>query len=162
ARVDRELPMTSFGLDSLAAIELSHAVEMEFGVAPSVAELLSGCSIAEAAREVAALAAAGRTTDGHGRARTDTDTRTAEAPLSFGQQALWILHGLAPASAAYTIAGAARLVEGVDPEALGRAVLTLVERHPALRTTFANGPQGPVQRVHPAAAHAQAVWAQED
>jgi len=162
ARIDRERPMSSFGLDSLAAIELSHAVEMEYGAAPSVAELLSGCSIAEAAREVAALAAAGRNTDEHGRARTDTDTGTDEYRLSFGQQALWILHGLAPASAAYTIAGAARLVDGVDPEALRRAVLTLVERHPALHTTFANGPQGPLQRIHPPSAQAQAVWVQED
>jgi amino acid adenylation domain-containing protein len=160
ARIDRELPMSSFGLDSLAAIELSHALEAEFGAAPSIAELLAGCSIAEAAREVEARAAAGRSTDEHGRARTDTDTGTADHPLSFGQQALWVLHGLAPASAAYTIAGAARLVEGVEPEALGRAFLTLVERHPALRTTFANGPQGPFQRVHP---QAQAgVWAQVD
>jgi amino acid adenylation domain-containing protein len=161
ARIDRERPMSSFGLDSLAAVELSHAVEMEFGTAPSVAELLSGCSIAEAAREVAVLAAAGHNTDEHGRARTDTDTRTAEFPLSFGQQALWILHGLAPASAAYTIAGAARLVEGVNPEALGRAVRALVERHPALRTTFANGPEGPLQRIHPAA-EAGAMWVRED
>ena len=162
ARIDRELPMSSFGLDSLAAIELSHAVEMEIGAAPSVAELLSGCSIAEAARELEALAAGrAENTDGHGRARTGTDARTAEYPLSFGQQALWILHGLAPASAAYTIAGAARLVEEVDPEALRRAVLTLVERHPSLRTTFANGPQGPFQRVHPPA-QAQGVWSQED
>ncbi|HEY2740197.1 MAG TPA: condensation domain-containing protein, partial [Thermoanaerobaculia bacterium] len=161
ARIDRELPMASFGLDSLAAIELCHAVEMEFGVAPSVAELLSGCSIAETAREIATRVAAGRNTDEHGRAQTDTDTGTVDHPLSFGQQALWILHGLAPASAAYTIAGAARLVEGSDPEALGRALLTLVERHPALRTTFANGPQGPLQRVHPAA-QAGAVWQRED
>jgi amino acid adenylation domain-containing protein len=159
ARIDRELPMSSFGLDSLAAIELSHAVEREIGAAPDVAELLSGCSIAEAARELEGLAA--KSTDGHGLARTDTDARTDEYPLSFGQQALWVLQGLAPASAAYTIAGAARLVEGVEPMALRRAVLALVERHPSLRTTFANGPQGPFQRVHPPA-QAHGVWSQED
>ncbi|HEX3526557.1 MAG TPA: amino acid adenylation domain-containing protein, partial [Thermoanaerobaculia bacterium] len=162
SRIDRELPMSAFGLDSLAATELSHAVELEFGAAPSIAELLSGCSIAEAAREVAALVAAERNTDEHGRARTDTDTGIADHPLSFGQQALWILHGLAPASAAYTIAGAARLLDPIDPEALRRAFLTLVERHSALRTTFASGPQGPIQRVHPAAQSSTAAWAQED
>src|SRR5215210_435579 len=160
ARIDRELPMSSFGLDSLAAIELSHAVEEELGIAPSVAELLSGCSIAEAAREVAALAAASR--GAPPREAPDAPSDPSCYPLSLGQQALWILHGLAPASAAYTIAGAARLVEGVDPEVLGRAFLTLVERHPSLRTTFANGPQGPLQRVHPPAAQAKAAWARED
>ena len=166
ARIDRELPMSSFGLDSLAAIELCHALEVELGVAPSVAELLSGRSIAEAARAVAMLATAGRTSPPRA-APDDLSDPTApldnaEYPLSFGQQALWILHGLAPTSAAYTIAGAARLVEGVDPEALGRALLTLVERHPSLRTTFANGPQGPLQRILPQAAQGKAVWAQED
>jgi amino acid adenylation domain-containing protein len=166
ARIDRELPMTSFGLDSLAAIELCHAMEEELGAAPSVAELLSGCSIAEAAREVAVLAAAKPTALPRAAPAGLSDSDPAESdpadsPLSLGQQALWILHGLAPASAAYTIAGAARLVEGVDPEALGRAVRALVERHPALRTTFANGPHGPVQRVHPPA-QAGAAWARED
>src|SRR5262249_58042647 len=78
-----------------------------------------------------------------------------------GQQALWSLHGLAPTSAAYTIAGAARLVEGVDPAALGRAFQALVARHPALRTTFAQGPEGPFQRVH-APAEAGAAWALAD
>src|SRR5262249_43908942 len=83
-------------------------------------------------------------------------------PLSLGQQALWILHGLAPTSAAYTIAGAARLVEGVDPAALGCAFQALVARHPALRTTFAQGPEGPFQRVHAPAAQAGAAWVLED
>ena len=158
ARIDRGRPMSSFGIDSLAAIELCQAVEAEFGAAPPVAELLSGCSIDEAAREVAALAAGGRAVP---RGAPDARAGPAEFPLSSGQQALWILHGLAPASAAYTIAGAARLVEGVDPPALRRAFLALVERHPSLRTTYANGPQGPLQRVRPPA-EARPAWSQED
>ncbi len=166
ARIDRATPMASYGLDSLAAVELCHAVEEELGAALDVADLLSGCSIAEAARQVAALGAAANGARQRGapgdRAGFSPALAAAEFPLSLGQQALWILHGLAPESAAYVIAGAARLVGGVDAAALGRAVRTLVARHPALRTTFANGPGGPVQRVHPPAAPAAAAWARED
>src|SRR5262249_37194940 len=147
--------------------ELCHAVEAELGVAPAVAELLSGCSIAEAAREVARLVALGRSAPPRaapdGRADDPTASPTpAPHPLPLGPQALWILHGLAPTSAAYTIAGAARLVEGVDPAALGCAFQALVARHPALRTTFAQGPEGPFQRVHAPAAQAGAAWVLED
>ena len=56
--------------------------------------------------------------------------------LSHGQQALWFLHGLAPEGGAYVIAAALRLLTPVAPEAFERAFQALVDRHPALRTTF--------------------------
>jgi amino acid adenylation domain-containing protein len=179
ARLDRTRPMSSFGLDSLAAIEVCQAAELALGAAPDVADLLSGCSLAEAARQVARLAAglsspaaepADRSAGADSSDPSDPSDNAgvpdpgadgAEQPLSPGQQALWVLHGLAPATTAYTIAGAARLVEGVDAERLGRAFLALIERHPALRSTFAGGPRGPLQRVRPPA-EAAASWARQD
>ncbi len=74
---------------------------------------------------------------------------TSESPLSAGQRALWFLQRLHPASAAYNIAAAARLRGEVDPAALRRAFEELVERHEALRTSFHEMVEGPVQRVHP-------------
>jgi amino acid adenylation domain-containing protein len=68
-------------------------------------------------------------------------------PLSYGQRALWFLDRLAGGDAAYVIAGAARVVGDLDAAALKRAALALSARHPALRTTFDDGPAGPVQRV---------------
>ena len=62
-----------------------------------------------------------------------------ELPLSYGQRALWFLDRLAPESAAYNIAGRGRLPRALDPAALRRALAALVDRHPALRTTFADG-----------------------
>ena len=61
--------------------------------------------------------------------------RSGHELLSPGERALWFLHRLAPGSAAYNLAGAIRIA-GFDAAALRRAVLRLVERHPALRTTF--------------------------
>ena len=75
-----------------------------------------------------------------------------EFPLSYGQRALWFLDRLAPGNPAYVIAGAARIgnaVDIVDIAAFERAATALAARHPGLRTTFHEGPEGPVQRVGP-------------
>ena len=69
-------------------------------------------------------------------------------PLSFGQEALWFLSRLAPESRAYHLCGAARVLGAFDPARLRRAFSALAARHPALRTTFAEGANGtPEQRV---------------
>jgi len=57
------------------------------------------------------------------------------APLSFGQERLWVLHQLDPASAAYNISGAFRLPP-VDAPALERALGEVVRRHEVLRSVF--------------------------
>ena len=57
------------------------------------------------------------------------------APLSFGQERLWLVQQLDPASAAYNVSGAWRLPP-VDADALERALAEIVRRHEVLRTTF--------------------------
>lgn len=56
--------------------------------------------------------------------------------LSVGQRALWLLHTLAPDSAAYNDAGAVLFTPGLDLAVLERAAAALVERHELLRTRF--------------------------
>ena len=73
------------------------------------------------------------------------------APLSFAQQRLWFLQRLEPASPAYNMPGSARLIGRLDVEALRRALQHIMERHEALRTTIADGADGPVQIVQPCA-----------
>ena len=69
-------------------------------------------------------------------------------PLSFGQQAIWFLHQLAPESPAYNIPVAVRIRAELDIPAFRRAFQDLVNRHASLRTTF-EAPSGtPVQFVH--------------
>ena len=73
--------------------------------------------------------------------------------LSHGQAALWFLSRMAPASAAYNLAAAARVVlppgDVLDVEALRRTFRLLAERHPELRATFAATPAGtPVKTIH--------------
>ena len=70
-------------------------------------------------------------------------------PLAYNQRALWFIERLAPGNAAYHMAGTGRLLGPVDTAALYRALAALVDRHPALRTTFHDSEDGPLQRVHP-------------
>ncbi|HSF39029.1 MAG TPA: condensation domain-containing protein, partial [Thermoanaerobaculia bacterium] len=143
ARVDPDRPLSASGLDSLAAVELKQAVEEATGVSLSLPDLLEGMTLREVEQRVAALAApwaaAPEPVAGAGAV-------AGEPPLSFNQRSLWFLYRLAPESPAYNIAGAARL-HGADAAALGRALQGLVDRHPMLRATFADTPDGPVQSV---------------
>ena len=57
-------------------------------------------------------------------------------PLSVGQQSLWLMHRLAPDSAAYNDADAMTLTPVPDVAVLRRAVTALVERHDLLGSRF--------------------------
>ncbi len=70
-------------------------------------------------------------------------------PMSYGQRSMWFIHKLAPASAAYTVTYAARISGELNVPALERAAQALVDRHPMLRTTYAERDGQPVQLVHP-------------
>ncbi|MBC1236572.1 non-ribosomal peptide synthetase [Nostoc sp. 2RC] len=69
-------------------------------------------------------------------------------PLTYGQQGLWFLYKLAPTSAAYNVAFTARICSHLNIPALQRAFQQLVNRHPTLRTTFAQKDGEPFQEVH--------------
>jgi amino acid adenylation domain-containing protein len=68
-------------------------------------------------------------------------------PLSYGQQALWLIQRMAPANIAYNVTCQCRIRGAADAAALGRAVKRLVERHPILRGTYGIEGGRPVQRV---------------
>ena len=76
-----------------------------------------------------------------------------EFVLSLGQDGLWFLNELAPASAAYNVTFCARLGSELDCQRLERALLKLLERHPMLRCTFALSAEGLRQRVGPDAVY---------
>jgi amino acid adenylation domain-containing protein len=78
----------------------------------------------------------------------DAEDSASVYPLSYGQRSLWFVHKLAPASAAYTITYAGRISGELDVPALERAAQVLVDRHPMLRTTYAERDGQSVQLVH--------------
>ncbi|HEY0739356.1 MAG TPA: amino acid adenylation domain-containing protein, partial [Herpetosiphonaceae bacterium] len=141
--LDRAQPPSAFGLDSLAAVELQHAVELDLGLIVPMSVFLETPSIAALATQLAV----GDTIDQPGVAAVAAD----RYPLSYGQRALWFLQQIAPESPAYTIARAVRIGAATfDGAALRRAFQVLVERHPALRTTIHQDDGALVQQVQPA------------
>jgi amino acid adenylation domain-containing protein len=142
-QVEPERPLTTLGIDSLAAVELKARIEEFLEVPVGLTALLEGAALSGLAAEILA-----RFDAGLGDLSLAGGPESGDFPLSAGQKSLWFIHRLAPESLAYSLAGAARVQGDLDPEALVRAVLALAERHPALRTTFGQGLEGPFQRVH--------------
>ncbi|HEU0015952.1 MAG TPA: amino acid adenylation domain-containing protein, partial [Longimicrobium sp.] len=76
--------------------------------------------------------------------------RRGRVPLSFAQQRLWFLEQLGDLGSAYHLSTGVRLRGGLDRAALARALDTIVARHEALRTVFAQVDGVPEQRIAPA------------
>jgi len=142
-RLDPRQPLLRQGLDSLAAVELGHDVEVEMGIELPSGVLLEGPSLDELAAQLHELAGSVAAAPFPARVEAGKD----ETALSSGQRALWFLHEIFPAGAAYNLAGAARLYGEVDAAALRGAFQELVRRHDALRTTFPLQGDEPVRLV---------------
>lgn len=69
-------------------------------------------------------------------------------PLAYGQKSLWFEYQMTPDGAGYNISVALRIHSAVDWAALQKAFQGLVNRHPALRTTFTVADGTPMQAVH--------------
>ncbi|HEV7505794.1 MAG TPA: amino acid adenylation domain-containing protein, partial [Thermoanaerobaculia bacterium] len=78
-------------------------------------------------------------------------SREGELPLSFGQQRLWFLDLLEPASPLYNLPVALRLRGPLDPAVLEKVLTELVRRHESLRTIFPPVAGQPVQTILPPA-----------
>lgn len=146
ATLDVERPLYSLGLDSLIAVELKNHIEECFGVVLPITTFLEEISLAQLAGQVTAKRVSATPSRGSEFA-TSAEPFT-EHSVSCGQQALWLLSQLAPESTAYNVSVAFRISGPVDQGALSRALQLLVDRHPALRTTFATRDGEPIQRVH--------------
>ncbi len=139
--IDVREPLWRYALDSLNAMELAHAVEERLGAPVPMEAFFAGAS----ATDVVAQAFAGRAAAPP--AALPPAPASPERPLSHGQRALWLLHQLDPASAAYNVPGLVTIEGELDTGALRSAFQAIVDRHPVLRSTFA-APQGePVRRV---------------
>jgi amino acid adenylation domain-containing protein len=71
-------------------------------------------------------------------------------PLSFAQQRLWFFQRLEPASAAYNVFAASRLVGRLDVLAVAASLSEIVRRHEVLRTGFEEADGVPYQAIGPA------------
>ena len=144
-RVGREDSFFDLGGHSLLASRVVSRLHEAFGVELPLSAFFAEPTVAGLAARLA------------GGARRELPplrpvAREGPLPLSFAQERLWFLHRLEPESPAYHMAGALHLHGALRPEVLAAALGAIVRRHEALRTVFAEGDAGPVQRPLPAVA----------
>ncbi|MFF4809648.1 amino acid adenylation domain-containing protein [Micromonospora chersina] len=136
----------ALGGDSLLAVRCATRLAAATGRPVRPGDLFAHPTVAALAAHLDALAA-----DPEPAPEPAGPAPAGPAPLSAAQTRLWFLHRLDPADTSYLLAFAVRFGTPLDPDRLARALRRVVERHPALRTVFPDGPDGPVQQVRPAA-----------
>ncbi|WP_244211017.1 non-ribosomal peptide synthase/polyketide synthase [Amycolatopsis kentuckyensis] len=129
-RVGADGNFFTLGGDSILSIRFTSALREAFGVDVSPRTVFDHPTVAGLA---AALPAASATP--LSAAITPVD-RDGELPLSFAQQRLWFLDDFAPGSTDHVTVFGVRLRGELRPDALARALTTLIARHESLRTTF--------------------------
>ncbi len=160
SRLDGQQFLGALGLDSLSGIELKTEIERTLGVRLGVATLLSDASIAQLATLIASQFDAAALLPTHSSLAPDAAPNG--LALSCGQRALWFMQHLAPEHDFYRIARAVQISGDLDLAALQRAAQRLIDRHAALRTTFALVDGEPVQQIHPQMSLAYHVVAAAD
>ncbi|MGN7131733.1 amino acid adenylation domain-containing protein [Rhodococcoides corynebacterioides] len=151
-RVGRRDHFFDSGGNSLTATRVAATLSDALGRDVAVRTIFEHPTVAALAARmdtVAALAARLDTDAGPARVPLVPQERPARIPLSLPQQRLWFLNRLDPTSDAYTIALSVTIDGPVDRDALGRAVLDVLDRHEALRTVFPETDDGPHQVVLP-------------
>jgi len=158
-----DLPLLNLGVDSLMGVELRNWVKRALQVELELVEFLAGPTIAQLAarlHDLLLLQPSDETPTAtpapvpaatNGAALTHQPVRPQRYPLSYGQQALWFIHQSAPENVAYNVGLAFQISGPLDVAALQQAFQRLVDRHPALRTTFSSASESrePEQIVHP-------------
>ncbi len=139
-QVGAEDDFFELGGHSLLATQVTSRVRSVFGVELALRELFENPTV----RGLAAHVRTGTAVEAPPLVPVPRDL---DLPMSFAQERLWFLDQLAPGSAAYNVPLALGLRGALSLPALGAALSALVDRHEALRTTFAEGRQivgGPV------------------
>ena len=155
--IDVEQVLVRYGIDSIGALELLAALEDWLGCSLPLTLVWEYPTIQAIARYAAHLVHPDSTLDADIRAwlTSEEPPPTApqwggmhEHPLSYEQRALWSLYQSAPDNTLANLMCAGRIRTALDIPALQQAFQQLLDRHPALRTTFALADGKPVQRVH--------------
>jgi non-ribosomal peptide synthetase component F/acyl carrier protein len=141
-QMSQDQPLDSLGMDSLMAIEMRSAIEREWQVTLPVVEFLQGPTLLDLAARIESLLGEGSGVDSVERYEGE-----GPHPLTHSQQAMWFLHELLPDDVSLNVSGAVRLVGALDTAALEKALSTIIDRHPALRTTYSLEAGVPVQNI---------------
>jgi len=145
SQIDGEQPLSNLGLDSLKVFELKNQIEINFGVAISVADFFEGASIAELVNQI--LTQVNNNLTSAYLPISKVEITTSLHPLSFTQQQLWFINQLQPGTATYNIPVAIHPTGKFNGTVLVRSLNEIIQRHDILRTSFEIIDGEPVQKV---------------
>ncbi|MGH8032932.1 MAG: amino acid adenylation domain-containing protein [Luteimonas sp.] len=129
SRLQADLPLGAYGLDSIQAAQLEHQLRAQWGVELGMTRMLAGLTVGGFVAEVA-------------QARAQAATMAAPTVLAptdrvgHNQRAIWQIQALQPACRAYHLAVPLTVVQPLDANALGEAMLRLIARHRVLATGY--------------------------
>jgi amino acid adenylation domain-containing protein/thioester reductase-like protein len=141
-RIPLDRPLDTLGLDSLMALEVKNQLEETLAINLPIVKLLQGPTIEELATELQAVQLC--TKPQAAPVLSPHYDEGQPAPLSAGQQAMWVLQQLMPANIFLNVSGAAKVSGDLHIQALQNALRLLVDRHGALRTVFSIGREGDI------------------
>jgi amino acid adenylation domain-containing protein len=131
------------GGHSLVAMRVVSRAREVFGVEVPVAALFETPTVRELGKRIEEMRRAGRPV----LPAVKAGQRQGAVPLSYAQERLWFLDRLQPGSVSYNLPMALRLSGELDVAALEKAVGEIVRRHEALRTSFGEIDERPVQVI---------------
>jgi FkbH-like protein len=150
-RITVDTSVAASGLDSLGVALLKTSIEDRFGVSVSINELADAASIRILAATIVRACGRSMQHDLSDAAKPQPASRQVrwdrELPLSPEQERIWLVEQLVGARPSCNISVAVRLGAVSDRSRLEKAVYRLAERHPQLRAVFAEGQNGPVQKI---------------
>ena len=147
--IDRDAPVLSLGLDSLASVELASFCD-RFGLASiDPADIMRGASVNDVLRQLT------RTTPAPTRGVV---LSAEESPaLSHGQLRFWLLDRRFGGIPHANLAAAFWLRGPIDAERLAAALAVVVDRHEVLRSGWSSGASPIVRRCDPPELHVEDI-----
>ncbi|WP_141333042.1 non-ribosomal peptide synthetase, partial [Myxococcus sp. AB025B] len=136
----------SLGGHSLLATQVISRIRSSFGVELPLRALFEAPTVASLASRILS---ASRQALGAQPPPILPVPRTGPLPLSFAQQRLWFIDQLQPGSSTYNMPSFVRLSGPLDAKALQLSFDSLVSRHEALRTSFIQKDDQPLQVIAP-------------
>ncbi|MEM9457585.1 MAG: amino acid adenylation domain-containing protein [Myxococcota bacterium] len=136
----------ALGGHSLLATQVVVRIRERLGIEVSVRQLFEHSTVAALARSLPSDTSFLRRS---AEAPRSVGQRPQRIPLTTAQAQLWAFDRRSPADPTYVIPLLLRLEGPLDVSAIRRSLAQVVQRHEALRTTFAEHRGEPYQQVHP-------------
>ncbi|MEH2007058.1 condensation domain-containing protein [Nostoc sp.] len=145
SQVNKEVSLTTLGLDSLMVFELKSQIQVDLGVTISIEDFFKDASVVLLATQILTQL----TTKTPLEPKLEPISRSQELPLCLAQERLWFLDQLEPGNPFYNVPIAVHLTGELNTAILEQSLNEVVGRHEPLRTSFSAVEGRPIQAIAP-------------